>query len=96
MTDHDPLFAVIDWIIAVIFVGLGILSYKKTSLAMILGLSVYGLLIILNFLADPSSLFGGIIWKVVIIAALVTGIRTALAEEKKKPRKIDEDILDQY
>lgn len=95
MQGHDPLFGIIDWTIAAIFVGLGFLSYKKASLAMIIGLSVYGFLVLVNAAVDPATLVQGIIWKVVTVAALVSGIRTALNEEKKQPKQRDGDLLDQ-
>lgn len=94
MDGADIIFGVIDWIAAGVFVGLGVWSYKKASLALILGLSFYVLIILLMFAIEPASLIGGIIWKVLIIVYLVNSIVTARQEEAKNGEK-SEDLLDQ-
>lgn len=97
MAGHDIMFAVIDWVIAGLFIGLGIWSYRKASTALIIGLGLYVLLMVLFLIADPISIVRGIIWKVVIIGYLIYAIRTALDEEKIQHKRTQKspDLLDQ-
>lgn len=95
MIDHDILYGIVDWVIAGIFIGLGVWSYRKASLAMIIGLSVYILIIILLALGDPSTILSGIIWKVLIISGLVMAIKQARSVEVKTTPKSDE-LLDDF
>jgi len=91
---HDLLFGIIDWIVAVVFIGLGIWSYRKASLAYIIGLGFYITIILLLFAVEPTSIINGVIWKVLVIYSLIYGIRTARSEEAKyKTRSVD--LLDQ-
>lgn len=92
---HHIIFGIIDWFIAAVFLGLGILSYTKASLAMIIGLSFYVLLILLFVLIDPISILNGIIWKILVISYLIYGIKTAKDEEKLNVNKNKADLLDQ-
>lgn len=94
---HDILYGIIDWVVAAIFIGLGVLSYKKASLSLILGLSFYVLIVILLVIVDPSTLLKGILWEILIVALLVYGIRTALEEDAKKKKMVMDkgDLLDQ-
>jgi hypothetical protein len=91
---HELLFGIIDWSIAAIFIGLGIWSYYKAFLAMVIGLGLYVLINLLLAWAEPSSLFSGIIWKAIVITYLVYGIKTA-REEEKKQKPVSDDLLDQ-
>jgi len=91
---HELIFGIVDWSIAALFIGLGIWSYYKAFLAMVVGLGLYLLIILLLALAEPSTLFSGIIWKAIVITYLVYGIKTAKDEAKKqKPEAVD--LLDQ-
>jgi len=94
MAGAELIFGVIDWIAAGVFIGLGIWSYKKASMALILGLSFYVLIILLMFAIEPISLVSGIICKALIIVYLVNAIVTARKEEAKQSEK-SEDLLDQ-
>lgn len=93
----DILYGIIDWTIAAVFLGLGIWSYKKAFLAMIIGLSFYCLIILLLALVDPITIIQGIIWKILVIVWLSYGISTARAEEakQKKANSGIDDLLDQ-
>jgi predicted anti-sigma-YlaC factor YlaD len=95
MDGHDPIFGIIDWSIAAVFVGLGIWSYWKASLALIIGLGFYIAILLLLVALEPSTILQGIIWKVIVITALVQGIRTARAEEAKH-KEMAVDLLDQF
>lgn len=89
------LFGIIDWIVAAIFIGLAIFSYKKAFLALVLGLGVYLGLIILLAVLNPLTLVQGIIWKIVIVTLLVLGIKEAKSSESKKEKETSDDLLDQ-
>lgn len=92
---HNLIFGVIDWVISGIFIGLGIWSYKEPSKALITGLIVYIALMLLLAVAEPISIFRGIIWKALIIYYLIHGIKTAREDEKKKKVK-QADLLDDF
>jgi len=92
---HDIFYGIIDWTVAAIFIGLGVYSYKKASLALIIGLLVYIAVIVLLFAVDPSTIIKGIIWKVLIISSLIFSIKTA-REEEAKIKKIHGDLLDDF
>lgn len=85
---------IIDWIVAAMFVGVGIWSYYRPFLAFIVGLSLYAFLVLLIAYFDPSTLWRGIIWKVLIVTYLIYGIQSARGIQRAK-KIADEDILDQ-
>lgn len=89
------LFGTIDWIVAAIFIGLAIFSYKKAFLALVLGLGVYLTLVVLLAVLNPMTLVQGIIWKIVIVTLLVLGIKEAKSSESKKEKVVNGDLLDQ-
>lgn len=89
------LFGTIDWIVSGIFIGLAILSYKKAFIAMVIGLVVYLGLVVLIAVFDPSTIVQGILWKILITALLVHGIREAKSSESKEVKAVNEDLLDQ-
>lgn len=91
---HQLLYGIIDWGIAAVFIGLGIWSYSKAYLALIAGLCFYILLVILFALADPLSIFSGLLWKFLILSYLIYGIKTARNEKGKITAK-STDLLDQ-
>ena len=97
MAGSDMLYAIIDWVIAGLFIGLGIWSYRKASTALIIGLGLYVLLMALFIIADPISIIRGIIWKILIISYLIYAIRTALDEERIEKIRTQKspDLLDQ-
>lgn len=91
---HMLVFGIIDWTVALIFLGLGIWSLFHAYRAMITGLIVYAALNLLLAVLDPTTLYRGIIWKVMIVSFLIYGIKTA-NEERKNNRSKPADILDQ-
>lgn len=91
---HDIIYAIIDWVAALVFVGFGLLSYKKASLSLLLGLIFYILIVVLIGLVDVSTIFKGIIWKILIISALVKSYMMA-KEQEKLTKQVNPDILDQ-
>lgn len=91
---HMLLFGIVDWVIAGIFLGLALWSYKQPFYALLSGLLFYILLLALLAVMDPSTLVQGIVWKVFVIVYLFYGIKTARdAQEKMKTETTD--LLDQ-
>ena len=92
--NHQLLYAFIDWGIASIFIGLGILSFFKPYLAFVSGLVYYILLIVLFASLDPISIFNNLILKILIIAFFVYTIK--IANNVRSKNKTDKsNILDQ-
>lgn len=92
---HDIMYGIIDWGIAAIFIGIGIWSYYKPFPAFISGLVLYVLTILLVVAFDPSTILSGIIWKVIIILALVNAIKEAKNLKLESDLNTD-DLLDQF
>lgn len=59
------------------FILLGLWTKKKPYTAIVCALVLYGLFIILNAIADPTTIYKGIILKIVIIVSLVKGLNDA-------------------
>jgi hypothetical protein len=92
---HELLYGIIDWVVAGIFIGLGVWSYKAPVPSLITGLVVYVAIMLLLAAIDVSTLFRGVIWKVAIIYYLIHGIKTA-REEAKLVKKSNADLLDEF
>ena len=69
-------------VLSAIYVGLGLLSRKKPKAALIAGFSIFILTTLLNVLIEPMSLAKGIIVKIVIVVALIKGIRAVTEAQK--------------
>lgn len=72
-----------DLVMAVLFLGLGILSFKKSYLALLLGLFMYLTIILIVALISPITLFSGWLLKVIIITTLIYATSVAKSEEKR-------------
>ena len=71
--------------VALIFAGLALWTKKKPFAALLTALILYGSLLILDGIFEPSTIFRGIILKVGIIVSLILGLRNAReAEDLKK------------
>jgi len=73
---------VVSAILSLIYLGLGYWAQEKPLVALVLGLTVYITTIALSSIIDPSTLFKGIIIKMVIIYYLVKGVNSALELKK--------------
>ncbi len=62
---------------AVVFVVLAQLANKNPFGALLPPALFMAALQVLNALADPATIFSGILWKILIVIALVNGIRAA-------------------
>ncbi len=94
MSGYQLIFGVVDWVIALIFIGLGVWSFYKSFVALVTGLALYILLIILFAIFDPTTIFKGIIFKGIIISFLFYAIKTA-REEQALNKESKADLLDQ-
>ena len=75
------LLIILNTIIAVMFLTLGLLVRKHALPVCIIGLSLYVSIILLNAFFDPMSIIKGVIFKGLIISAMVYGI---IASRKAK------------
>lgn len=93
----DLRYGMLDWIMAAVFIGLGIWSIKKAYLAMIIALGFYCASVLFLAVLNPVTLIQGFLWKILILALLTYGISTARAEEerRKKANSGNDDLLDQ-
>jgi hypothetical protein len=69
------------------FVGLGFWTKHKPYYAIIAALILYGLFIGINAIADPKTIFSGIIFKIIIISLLVKGLSDAKQAQEMKQLK---------
>ena len=83
INDGDIGSLVVYGILAVIYLVLAFWSQQKPLVAMILALLVYLTLIVLNAIFDASSIYRGIIFKIIIIIFLVNGLNSALHLRKE-------------
>lgn len=85
-------FVIVLAILGAIYLALGLFTKKKPFAAQLTALIVYCTLLILGMVADPSvkTILGGILWKVLIIVALVRGTKGGYEADKiRKELKID-------
>ena len=61
----------------VVFIVLGLWTKKKPYTAIVCALILYALFIILNAIADVTTIYKGIILKIVIIVSLIKGLNDA-------------------
>ena len=72
----------INIVLAFIFFALALFSKSKPVVSLIIGLALYGLVILLNAIADPLTIVQGIIVKIFVVVYLVRGLRSAMESEK--------------
>ncbi len=81
---HEDLsIFIVGLILSVSFLVLGVWSKKKPLAALLSALLLYITLIILNGILDPTTLYQGILWKVLIISYLGKGVYSANAYQKQ-------------
>jgi hypothetical protein len=64
-------------ILCSIFIGLGIWANKNPFPAVLTGLLLFVLIIILFAFVNPLTIISGILWKIIIVSALVYGLQAA-------------------
>ena len=62
---------------ALIFVGLAFWTKKRPYTALMTALIIYGSLVLLDAIVDPSTIIKGIVLKIGIIIVLISGLRNA-------------------
>lgn len=77
-------FGIVLLVLSVAYLGLGLWSRQRPFAALLIALILYCTLLLMDMVADPVSLFKGIIWKVLIIVALVRGTSGGYRAEKIK------------
>lgn len=78
------LYILPDLVIAIGFVFLGFLSFRKTYIALLIGFYFFLSLQILVAVTIPESLMNGIYIKIAIIVSLIVAMREAKNEERSK------------
>ncbi len=74
---QDNAILVTNIIIAIIYLILAYFSKEKPFATLLSGLLLYILIITLNAIFDPSTLFSGIIIKIIILSFLIKGVYSA-------------------
>ncbi len=77
-SNDDSASLITSAILSIIYLVLGYWSQQKPLIALVLGLLVYLTIMVLNGIIEPSTIYKGIIIKVLIIAYLGKGINSAL------------------
>lgn len=86
----DDIFSLVFYFaIGVIYIGLGIWAHTSPKAASIFGLALYILVVALIALADPTTLYKGILIKIIIIIYLMRGITEANKIPKEKAVELD-------
>lgn len=79
LIDQEVIFVfALNYLLAAIMFGLFLWGLHAPFPAMVTALCVYLAVIVLNFIVEPTSLFQGILIKVLVIMALVAGIKASL------------------
>ncbi len=69
----------INLVLAGVMIGLRVWATTKPFEAMITAASVYGALLVIGVLMDPTTICQGIVIKIIVIAALYRGLKAAIA-----------------
>lgn len=78
----NVLSTVIDCTIGLVYIGLAFFVNKKPYTAVLVGLILYISTIVLTGVFDPTTLMSGWLFKIIIIAALVSGLKAAKQAEQ--------------
>lgn len=76
-TGWEPLVLAEGGIVVAIFIGLAIYAMKNAYAAALSGLIVFGTLHVTYAFINPLTIISGIIWKVIILSALIYGLKAA-------------------
>jgi len=78
----------LDYLIWVVYIGgfvaLALWTKRKPYYAIIGGLILMGIFIVVNAIIDPSTIVGGIIFKIAVIAFLIKGLGDAKEAQQMK------------
>lgn len=67
-----------------IFVGLALWTHRKPYTALLVALIVYISLLVLDAIFDPSTIYKGIVLKIIIIVMLISGLRNGKVAQDMK------------
>ncbi len=81
-TLQDNAILVTNVIVATIYLVLAYLSQEKPFVAILSGLLLYILVIALNGIVEPATLFKGILVKIIILSFLIKGVYSASQNAK--------------
>jgi hypothetical protein len=80
----------INWIVSMVYIGLGLWSRTQPTAAIISGLIFYAIITVLTVIDNPASIISGIVLKIFIVILLINGMNSAYkAERIKKELQID-------
>lgn len=79
---EDVTTFVVNAVLAIIYGGLGYWANNKAFAAILTAMILYFTINILNAFVDPVTIFQGIIFKVIIVALLIKGLRAGMEWEK--------------
>ena len=82
LMQDDKVTMVASIIAAAVYGSLGAWSFKKPFAAIITGFLFYITLMAISAIADPHTIYQGLIWKVLIISAFVYGYKGVKDSEK--------------
>lgn len=82
LIENDIATLIIQLMVGGIYLGLGFWCMKKPFPAILSGFFVYIVFIVMNGIADPTTLYKGLLWKVIIISAFIYGYKAALQSAK--------------
>jgi Flp pilus assembly protein TadB len=88
----SPLVLIEGLIVVGAFVGLGIYANRNAYAAALAGLIVFCTLIVGFAVIEPLTLISGIIWKVIILSALIYGLKAA-REYKRLHAELSENKI---
>ena len=80
--DEKLILVVFNLFLAVVYFSLGLWSVQKPRTAIIIGLTIFILVTILNTVVEPASIIRGIILKIFVVVSFVKGIRAVSESEK--------------
>jgi len=67
-----------------IFVGLALWTHRKPYTALLIAMIVYISLLVLDAIFDPSTIYKGIVLKIIIIVMLISGLRNGKVAQDMK------------
>jgi hypothetical protein len=83
--EENPVaFLIVYFIIGGIYTGLGFYTKKQPLAAIVSAFCLYLLLLILDAIEDPLTIFKGIIFKIIIIGTFIKGLKAANEAQKIK------------
>jgi len=82
--DYRNSLIIVNFILALIYAGLGFWCRIKPFAAILSAASLYVLIIILNAISNPLTIISGIVFKIVVITLFIRGIKSAMEAEKLK------------